>query len=193
MGRSVNKNQKERKMKRKPMLAFALMMIAMVALLTTSCAKQTMQSQTETNPQQEAPVASEEPAAPIAPAEAPAEEAAAPTVTEAAIVNEKIYFGFDSAALSDQAPPILTQMADYLRTNPDLRVTVQGHCDERGTEAYNLDLGARRAQAVKMFLIDQGIQTDRLATMSYGEAQPEAMGHSEASWAQNRRAEFVVN
>jgi len=180
-------------MKRKLILALTLMVIAAVAFLTTSCAKQTTQSQTETTSQPESPIAAEEPAEPPRQAEAPVEEIAPSLVTDADIVNKKIFFGFDSAALSDQAPPILTQMADYLRTNPGLSVTVQGHCDERGTEAYNLGLGARRAEAVKTFLVDQGIQSDRLATISYGKSRPVALGHGEAAWAQNRRAEFVVN
>jgi len=170
-----------------------ILVIAAMALLTISCAKNAVQSQSETNSQPEAPVASEQPAQTAEQTEPPVEAAPAPAATDAAVVNEKIYFGFDSAALSDQAPRILTRMADYMRTNPDLSVTVLGHCDERGTEAYNMSLGARRAEAVKTFLVDQGVQVDRLATMSYGEARPAVMGKNEAAWAQNRRAEFEIN
>ncbi|WP_319409588.1 peptidoglycan-associated lipoprotein Pal [uncultured Desulfosarcina sp.] len=179
-------------MKRNLVVALILMMIVAMVFLTTSCAKEAVQSQPETISQPEAPVASEEPAQTAEQAEPPA-EVPAPVVTDAAVVNEKIYFGFDSAALSDQAPPILARMADYLRTNPNLSVTVQGHCDERGTKAYNMGLGTRRAEAVKTYLVDQGVQADRLATMSYGEARPAAIGQNETAWTQNRRAEFVVD
>jgi peptidoglycan-associated lipoprotein len=72
-------------------------------------------------------------------------------------------------------------------------VTVEGHCDERGTEAYNIALGERRAESVKNFLVDMGISANRLKTISYGEERPIAMGQDEASWAKNRRAQFMVN
>ena len=180
-------------MKRKLMLALALMMIAAVAFLTTSCAKQTTQSQTETTSQPEVPVASEEPAEPPQPAEVQAEEPAPPFVTEVAIVTEKIYFGFDSAALSDQATPILTQMADNMHTNPGLSVTVQGHCDERGTDAYNIALGKRRADSVKNHLVSLGIPAERVDTKSYGKFRPIATGHNEEAWTRNRRVEFEIN
>ena len=179
-------------MKRKLVLVFFLMMIAGMVVLTTSCAKQTTQSQPKTTSQQQVPVTPDPPAETAAPAEPPAEEPA-PAVVDTAIVDERIYFEYDSAALTDQAPPKLTGLVAYLRTNPRLSVTVQGHCDERGTDAYNMVLGERRADVVKQFLVDHGIPAHRLATISYGNKRPVAMGHSEASWAQNRRAEFVVN
>ena len=179
-------------MKRTLVVVLILMMIAGMVVFTTSCAKQTTQSQPETTSQPEPPVASEPPAETAAPAEPPAEEPA-PAVIDTAIMDERIYFQYDSAALTEQAPPILTGMVAYLRTNPGLSVTVQGHCDERGTEAYNMKLGAQRAEAVKQFLIDQGIAAGRLAAVSFGKSQPVALGHDEASWAQNRRAEFEVN
>jgi len=72
-------------------------------------------------------------------------------------------------------------------------VTDEGHCDNRGTEAYNIALGERRAESVKSFLVDMGIGANRLKTISYGEERPIAMGQDEASWAKNRRAQFMVN
>ena len=72
-------------------------------------------------------------------------------------------------------------------------MTVEGHCDERGTAAYNLALGQRRAESAKRFLVDLGISTDRLETISYGEERPVATGHNETSWGYNRRAQFVIN
>jgi peptidoglycan-associated lipoprotein len=108
-------------------------------------------------------------------------------------LDENINFAFDSAVLSDNARQILNRKADYLRTYPGINVTVEGHCDERGTEAYNIALGERRAQSVKNFLVNLGISTDRLNTVSYGEERPVDKGHNEASWAKNRRAQFVIN
>ncbi len=179
-------------MKTTSMVVLTLMMIASVALLATSCAKQTTQSQTETMGPPEAPVPVEAPAETAEPAE-PGIVATAPPATATPIANKRVYFGYDSAALSAQAPLILTDMIAYLRTNPGLSVTVEGHCDERGTDAYNMELGERRAQAVKTYLVDHGIPAHRLVAVSYGKTRPVAMGHNEASWAQNRRAEFQIN
>ncbi|MHC4609139.1 MAG: peptidoglycan-associated lipoprotein Pal, partial [Planctomycetota bacterium] len=120
-------------------------------------------------------------------------EAAAREAAERAFLNESIHFGFDSFVLSDQARQILNSKADYLRLNPDIAITVEGHCDDRGTDAYNSTLGERRAESVTMFLVDLGIGTNRLNTVSYGEERPIAIGHNEASWAKNRRAQFAIN
>jgi len=95
--------------------------------------------------------------------------------------------------LSDQAQQILNSKADYLSTNPGVEVTVGGHCDDRGTNAYNIALGERRAESAKKYLVDLGISANRLKTISYGEERPIAIGQNEASWFQNRRAQFVIN
>ncbi|MGE5663895.1 MAG: OmpA family protein [Deltaproteobacteria bacterium] len=120
-------------------------------------------------------------------------EAAARLAALTAFVGENVHFAFGSSLLSDQARQILNGKAGYLRSNPDITVTVEGHCDDRGTNAYNVALGERRARSVKMFLVDLGIGTDRLNTASYGEERPVAPGHDEASWAANRRAQFVID
>lgn len=120
-------------------------------------------------------------------------EAAARRAAEAAFVEEKVHFAFNSFLLSDNARTILHKKADYLRSNPGIRITVEGHCDERGPDDYNMALGQRRAESVKTFLVNLGIEAVRMNTASYGENNPIAMGRDEASWARNRRAEFVVN
>jgi peptidoglycan-associated lipoprotein len=120
-------------------------------------------------------------------------EAAAREAARKSFVSENIHFAFDSAVISDQGRQILVGKAGYLRTNPDVTVTVEGHCDERGTEAYNLKLGQQRAEAVKNFMVHQGISADRLDTVSFGEGRPIASGQNEASWTKNRRAQFVIN
>jgi len=83
-------------------------------------------------------------------------------------------------------------MATYLKAHPHTYVIVEGHCDERGPEAYNLALGTRRAQHVRSLLIQHGVNVDQLHTISYGKEQPEAYGHSPQDWAKNRRAHFKI-
>jgi peptidoglycan-associated lipoprotein len=107
-------------------------------------------------------------------------------------MEEKVHFAFNSYVLSDQAVMLLNKKTDYLRSNPGIRITVEGHCDERGDDAYNLALGQRRAESVKTFLVDMGVGAVRVNTVSFGETKPIATGRDEASWARNRRAEFVI-
>jgi len=120
-------------------------------------------------------------------------EASAREAARTAFVNENIHFAFDSFVLSDQAQRILNSKADYLNTNSGVTVTVEGHCDDRGTETYNIALGERRAESVKKFLVDLGVSANQLNTVSYGEERPIAMGQDEVSWAKNRRAQLVIN
>ena len=108
-------------------------------------------------------------------------------------VSKNIHFAFNSSILSDRAQKTLSMTAQYLLMHPKVTMTVEGHCDERGTEAYNMVLGEQRAEAVKTYLVDLGINADRLSTISYGEERPIEKGQNEASWAQNRRAQFVNN
>lgn len=112
---------------------------------------------------------------------------------ETAFVEEKVHFAFNSFVLSNQAVALLNKKADYLRSNPGIRISVEGHCDERGDDAYNLALGQRRAESVKTFLVNMGVEAVRVNTVSFGETRPIAAGRDEASWARNRRAEFVIN
>jgi peptidoglycan-associated lipoprotein len=106
--------------------------------------------------------------------------------------NEDIYFEFDSIRLDPEAQEILTQKAAWLRKNPSVRVTIEGHCDDRGTNEYNLALGEGRAQSARAFLIDLGIKESRLTSISYGEERPIASGQNEEAWAKNRRVHFVI-
>ena len=106
--------------------------------------------------------------------------------------NEDIYFEFDSIRLTPEAQEILTQKAAWLRMNPSARVTIEGHCDDRGTNEYNLALGEGRAQSARDFLVDLGINESRLKSLSYGEERPLAISQDEETWARNRRAHFVI-
>jgi peptidoglycan-associated lipoprotein len=103
---------------------------------------------------------------------------------------EKIQFDFDQYVLSAEAQAILVNNADYLKANPDQKVRIEGHCDERGSDEYNLALGQRRALAAKNFLVSLGIAPERLSVISYGEEMPLDPSGTEEAFALNRRAEF---
>jgi len=107
-------------------------------------------------------------------------------------LHKNIHFAFDSSELSSEAKDLLKQKAQWLKQNPNVSVTIQGHCDERGTIEYNLALGERRANAVENYLQDLGIGAFRLDTVSYGEERPLDPGQTEAAYAKNRRAQFVL-
>jgi len=100
------------------------------------------------------------------------------------------FFEYDKSELKPEARAVLTQDAEYLMQNSRTRVTIEGHCDERGTNEYNLALGDRRARAVRDFLVNYGIDGSRIEMISYGEERPFAPGHDESAWSQNRRAHF---
>ncbi len=106
--------------------------------------------------------------------------------------KDRVFFAFDSSALSDNAVEVLQTQVKWLKKHENVNVIVQGYCDERGTREYNLALGERRANAVKQYLISQGIAADRISTISYGKERPAVLGNNEAAWAQNRRAVTVV-
>lgn len=103
-----------------------------------------------------------------------------------------VYFDYDKAELRPDAIATLTNSVKWLRDNPDVIIQIEGHCDERGTEEYNFNLGEERAKIVIAYLLKQGIASDRLYFISYGESRPAVEGTGEAVWAQNRRAEFKL-
>jgi peptidoglycan-associated lipoprotein len=107
-------------------------------------------------------------------------------------VGDRVFFATDSASLDDSARRTLTQQAAWLQENPGTSVTIEGHADERGTRAYNLALGARRAQAARDFLLAQGVPAGRMSTVSFGKERPVALCSNEGCWSQNRRAVTVV-
>jgi len=127
---------------------------------------------------------------------APAEPTPTPSTPEQAEVTsddfQPAFFDYDSAVLRDDARQALDHDARLLRDNPDLRVTVEGHCDERGTVEYNQALGERRAQAAFEYMTAAGISADRMQIISYGKERPFDSGHDERAWALNRRAHFVL-
>ena len=106
--------------------------------------------------------------------------------------NEDVPFDFDSIQLIPEAQQILMKKGKWLRENPAAKVTIEGHCDNRGTNEYNLALGEGRAQSAKTFLMDLGIDISKLNTISYGEERPIDPQQTESAWAKNRRAHFVI-
>ncbi|NDF11666.1 MAG: peptidoglycan-associated lipoprotein Pal [Proteobacteria bacterium] len=108
-------------------------------------------------------------------------------------VGDRVFFAYDSAELSSNAQRTLQRQAQWMEMNPNLRVTIEGHTDERGTREYNLALGERRASAAKNYLVSLGISGDRVAIISYGKEHPVDPESSEVAWSKNRRAVTVVN
>jgi len=107
-------------------------------------------------------------------------------------ISEDIYFDYDDSSLKSAAQTVLQRKAVWLRNNPEVAVLLEGHCDERGTTEYNLALGDRRANSAKTFLLDMGIDSSRMRTISYGEEMPVDRAHNEEAWAKNRRVHFTI-
>jgi peptidoglycan-associated lipoprotein len=106
------------------------------------------------------------------------------------LVMDTVYFDFDEATLTETAKDTLVRNAEWLRSNANARVQLEGNADERGTPEYNLALGERRAAAVRSYLTSLGIDGSRLVVISYGEEHPADQGHGEDAWAKNRRVDF---
>ncbi len=107
-------------------------------------------------------------------------------------VPDRVFFATDSSVLDAQAQTVLQLQAGFLKDNGNTTVTIEGHCDERASREYNLALGERRANAVKNYLVGLGVPANRVETLSYGKERPAVEGHSESSWAKNRRGVTVV-
>jgi peptidoglycan-associated lipoprotein len=189
---------------RKGMLGF-FMVLCCGALLAGGCAKKEMVKGEETIPSATRPAETtpaksaktgEQPAKEASPtrtaiAEPLAESAQVKTAAEASL--EKIYFDFDSYVLSQSARDTLANSAEYLlKKNLSIKVQIEGNCDERGSDEYNLALGEKRAKAALSYLVTLGVPAERLSFISYGKEKPADPGHDEAAWAKNRRDDFVV-
>lgn len=183
------------------------LLLAMLLVLGVSCAKKKVTMEAE--PMEEERVVEDAAAQQAAEAEAARRAAEMAKMSEAdrqrqeaammaedarmrAFVEENIHFDFDKYVLTPKAMMILDEKAAYLREHPEVRVLVEGHCDERGTNEYNLALGDRRANSAKNYLVRSGVAESRITTISYGEEQPLCMDHAESCWWTNRRAQFQV-
>ena len=128
---------------------------------------------------------------PTPPATTPTPPTEIPKPSANAADLKVVYFAYDSFQLDDGARSALDSNAKLLRDNPTLNVSVDGHCDERGTVEYNQALGQKRAEAVQQYLTDQGIPVARFRVVSYGKERPADEGHDESAWSRNRRVEFT--
>ncbi|KYG63344.1 peptidoglycan-associated lipoprotein Pal [Bdellovibrio bacteriovorus] len=104
---------------------------------------------------------------------------------------ETVHFGYDKSSLDAASKKVIASNVEWMKSNPGVKVQIEGHCDNRGTIEYNVALGERRANAVKAYMVSLGIAGDRLSVISYGKEKPLDMGDTEAAWAKNRRANFV--
>ena len=104
-----------------------------------------------------------------------------------------MFFGYDSSELDDKSRAILNNQSKFLNQNPSLMVTIEGHCDERGTREYNLALGDKRASSVKSYLISLGINSKRITVVSYGKERPQVLGSNSAAWSLNRRSVTTID
>jgi len=171
----------------RPVLSSVTLVALILTLLFVGCSKEEPPPPTvEAQPRPAAPP----PPPPPAPAPAPG-----PSISQQAFQefqNQDIFFDFDKYDLRTDARGTLDRKAAFLNQNSSVRSQIEGHCDERGTNEYNLALGERRANAARRYLTTAGISDARLSTISYGEERPLDPGHNEAAWARNRRAHFVV-
>jgi peptidoglycan-associated lipoprotein len=125
------------------------------------------------------------------PRETPVEEPSSPPADMSPIAVSDVFFDFDKYNLSSEAKGTLEANARELKRVSDASVTIEGHCDERGTKAYNLALGEKRANAARDYLVSLGVTASRITTISYGKERPFDDGHDETAWAKNRRAHFA--
>ncbi len=172
-------------------LVALVILVAVTLLVSAGCAKK------KVIPTTQLPSA---PSQPTQPVEEPQvkEQAPEPEVVEetpadrVAAAIQDVFFAFDDYSLSEEARGRLATNARLLSENKSVMITIEGHCDERGTVEYNLALGEKRALSAKNYLVNYGIDASRLTVISYGKERPFDSGHSEDAWAKNRRAHFVV-
>jgi peptidoglycan-associated lipoprotein len=187
-------------MRKKLLIHLAMVLVIPGFLLTVSCAKKTIRSETSLMEETESDAAAAEKARQEEMERQRAieeqrlqEEAERMAAARDMFLTEDIFFEFDSAVLLPEAQTILRKKAEWLINNPDATATIEGHCDERGTNEYNLALGDRRAESAKTFLMDLGVKGSQLSCISYGEERPVDPAHNEEAWAKNRRGHFTIN
>ena len=176
-----------------------IVMGMMFSLMAAGCAKKVETAQQSVSPPEErvtpppAPAPPEEPKKEQMPMVKESEVAPLPAPKPVLPVSlEDIHFDFDKSAIRPDAKAVLEKHAKWLQANPKVKIQIEGHCDDRGTNEYNLALGERRAQATKRVLVAMGIEAKRLSTISYGEERPFCIEQEENCYAKNRRAHFVV-
>jgi peptidoglycan-associated lipoprotein len=172
-----------------------VVVMAVVMAMMAACAKKAVENQTELETPAQSEIQPEVSEPVVDTAAMAAEQAERERMAELQrFLNELVYFDFDSAVLRSDAAALLRTKAQWLQDSSlSENFIIEGHCDERGTDAYNLALGARRADAVRQYMIDLGMRPEMFQSYSYGEERPLDMNHNEEAWAKNRRAAFVIN
>lgn len=122
-----------------------------------------------------------------------AEELDQQTQAQEVEVQDRVFFGYDSSEINDEAKKILDVQIAWLKSDPTIKITIEGHCDERGTREYNIALGEKRANSAKKYLVAGGVESSRIKTVSFGKERPAFFGATEAIFSKNRRAVTVVN
>ena len=181
-----------------------LLLLVLITVAASSCRSRRTVPPPQPAPPVEAPAASQ----PTVPVPSPDTDFPPPPPDTSDVLSEDIqeanrvahergwirdaFFAYDASTLDDAAQDALERSATWLRNHPEFRIRIEGHCDERGTEQYNLALGDRRAETAASYLATLGVDRSRIETVSYGEERPFEEGSSEAAWAQNRRAHLVL-
>jgi len=181
---------------KKTMIVMLVLAFALGSVFTlASCAKKVGKVEEPVRPAATTAPAAPAPApmAPAAPDTKPVEDATAMRSAIQAFESTHVYFDYDKADIKAEAKPVLEKKAEFLRANASYKVTIEGYCDERGTNEYNMALGDRRAKSAMKYLNALGISANRMSTVSYGEEKPADPGHNEAAWAKNRRGEFKLS
>ena len=179
------------------MICLALMIVIPGLLFMGACAKgvvteteepaEEMATQETTETPTTAETAPEQPAAEVT------EDTSGIMISRDMFLRDYVHFAFDKYNLDNEAQSVLRSKARFLQDNPDIYITVEGHCDDRGTNEYNLALGDRRAESTRSFLLDMGVESYRMSTVSYGEERPLCDERNEECWSTNRRSAFIIN
>ena len=186
-------------MRKKLWICLALMIVIPGLLFMGACAKGTVTGEEEpaeevvtkeetTETPTTTETASEQPQA-----AAEVSEDTGDTVSRDMFLRDYVHFAFDKYNLDGQAQSVMRRKARFLQDNPDIYITIEGHADDRGTNEYNLALGDRRAESTRSFLLDMGVESYRISTVSYGEERPLCDERDEECWSTNRRAAFIIN
>jgi peptidoglycan-associated lipoprotein len=170
-----------------------LLSVFAIALLAAACATDPENTGSAAGQGSSTQSTSSSSSAPSASSGTPAQQGLAPDSQEYLVVNvgDRVFFDFDKSDIKSDSAETLKRQAAWMKSNPNVTVIVEGHCDERGTREYNLALGERRANSVREYLISLGVSAARIETISYGKERPAVTGSNEAAWAQNRRGVTV--
>ena len=173
-------------------LFFVPVILLLSMFVLWGCPKKAEVTTTQETPKEAAPAEAPKAEAP-APAPEPVKEAPVEKAAAVAAGLQPVYFDFDKSFIRDDAKSVMKANAEWLKANPNVKIKIEGNCDERGTKEYNQALGQRRASSAKKYLTDMGIAGSRISLISYGKEKPVCSEGTENCWQKNRRDDFMVN